>query len=177
MRRSVLWVVPVLVLVVAGAAVAASLGATKRPTVKAAKTAGFGKLIVSSTGLTLYHYTDEKRGSIECTGGCAKLWPPLLVKAGQKPVAGPGLRAAWVGTIARPGGGRQVTYNGFALYRYSPDRKSGEVNGQGVDGEWYVVGSSGKLIRKAAGAQAAPPPPTETEPPPPTNPGGGYGYG
>jgi predicted lipoprotein with Yx(FWY)xxD motif len=174
MRRSVLWVVSALVLVVAGIAVAASLGAATRPTVKAVGTAGLGKLVVNSSGLTLYHYTDEKRGAIECTGGCVKLWPPLLVKAGQKPIAGPGLRAAWLGTIARPGGGRQVTYNGFALYRYAPDHKAGDVNGQGVEGEWYVIGANGKLIRKAAPTETAPPPPTETEPTT-TTPGGGYG--
>jgi predicted lipoprotein with Yx(FWY)xxD motif len=169
MRRSVLAVVAVVALVAAGVAVASSLGATKRPTVKAVGTPGFGKVLVTSSGRTLYHYTDEKRRTIECTGACARFWPPLLVKRTQKLVAGPGIKASKLGTIKRPGGARQVTYNGFALYRYAPDRKAGDVNGQGVDGEWYVIASSGKLIRKAAPAETTPPPPpTETTPPPPT---------
>ena len=45
-------------------------------------------------------------------GRVAKVWPPLLVKAGAKPTVGPGLSAAKLGTIKRPDGGTQVTYNG-----------------------------------------------------------------
>ncbi len=180
MQRSARWLVPMLVLVVGGVVVAASLGSTRQPTVKAAFAAGYGKLVVSPNGLTLYHYTDEKRGSVECTGGCAKFWPPLLVKGNKKLVAGQGLKASKLGTVKRPGGGRQLTYNGYPLYRYAPDKKPGDVKGQGVEGEWYVIASTGKLIRKMADAgstPATPSPPADTDPtpPPPAYPGGGYG--
>ena len=167
MRRTVLSVVAVVTLVAAGVAVASSLGATKRPTVKAVQVPGLGKVLVTSSGLTLYRYTAEGRGAIGCTGACARLWPPLLVKGKAKPVAGAGINASKLGTIKRPGGGLQVTYNGYALYRYATDRKAGDVNGQGVDGKWYAIAPSGKLVRKAP-TETAPPPPTETTPPPPT---------
>ena len=167
MRRSVLGVVAMVVLVAAGFAIASSLGATKRPTVKVVQSADYGKLLVTSTGLTLYRFTDDRRGTSTCTGACARFWPPLLVRGTQKPIAGRGLKASKLGTIKRARGVRQVTYGGFALYRYAPDKKPGQVKGQAVDGTWFVVSSTGKLIRKAAPAET-PPPPTETTPPPPT---------
>lgn len=165
-RRSALSALAMVVLVAAGIGVASSLGATKRPTVKAVRAPGYGKLLVTSTGLTLYRFTEDTRGSSTCSGACARLWPPLLVKGKQKPVAGLGLKASKLGTIKR-GSVFQVTFGGFALYRYAADRKPGDVNGQGVEGTWFVVSSAGKLIRKTTPA-VTPPPPTETTPPPPT---------
>ena len=52
---------------------------------------------------------------------------------GTKPTAGPGVLLSKLGTIKRPDGGLQVTYHGLALYRYAPDRKAGDVKGQGVE--------------------------------------------
>ena len=66
------------------------------------KTSDYGKVLATSSGLTLYHYTDETRGKVDCKGACAKLWPPLLVKAGTKPLVGAGLTASKLGTIKRP---------------------------------------------------------------------------
>jgi predicted lipoprotein with Yx(FWY)xxD motif len=169
---------PLLVVVVAGALAASATGAgAARPTVRVVQAPGYGKLLATSGGLTLYHYTDETRGKIDCKGGCAALWPPLLVKKGAKPSAGTGLTARKLGTIRRPDGGVQVTYNGLALYRYAPDRKAGDVKGQGLEHEWYAIAPSGRIItRKAASEEPAAPPPASTTPPDTTPPGGGYGY-
>lgn len=165
------------VAVVAGV-VAASAMAASRPTVKVMNTASLGKLLATSSGLTLYHYTDDKAGKIDCKGACAKLWPPLLVKGGAKPTVGPGLSAAKLSTIKRPDGGVQVTYNGFPLYRYAADTKAGDVKGQGLYKAWYVIAPSGKLItRKAAAAASAPAAPPTTSTPTDTTSGGGYDYG
>src|SRR4026208_2643910 len=80
--------------VAAAGVVAAGAGAaSSHPTVKVMKTASLGKVLATSSGLTLYHYTDEKGGKIDCKGGCAKLWPPLLVKSGPHPSLCPGLSA------------------------------------------------------------------------------------
>jgi predicted lipoprotein with Yx(FWY)xxD motif len=181
-RRRSWWVVPAALLVVAGTVAVTATAAKSKPTVKMVKTAGLGKLLATSSGLTLYRYTDEKRGKIDCTGACARAWPPLLVAAGKKPVAGPGISAKKLGTVKRPDGKLQVTYNGFALYRYAPDKKTGDVTGQGVGKAWYAVAPSGALIRRAPAATEPPasssPPttttPTDTTEPPP---GGGYDYG
>ncbi len=167
--------------VVAGVVTASAMAAPARPTVKVTRTASLGKLLATSSGLTLYHYTDEKAGKIDCKGACAKLWPPLLVKAGTKPTLGAGLKAAKVGTVKRPDGGTQVTYNGLALYRYAPDKKAGDVKGQGLFKVWYVIAPTGKIVKRNATTPAAAPAPatpgTDTTPTDTTPSGGGYDYG
>ncbi len=175
MRRNSRWWAPAVALVaLAVVVVGATAAAAQKPTVKVASTASYGKLVASSGGFTLYHYTDETRGKIDCKGGCAKLWPPLLVKSGGKATAGPGLAASKLGTIRRPDGGLQVTYNGWALYRYAPDTKAGDVKGQGVEHAWFAISPAGKLVKRMASVTppASTPPPTETTPA-----GGGYDYG
>jgi predicted lipoprotein with Yx(FWY)xxD motif len=177
-RLASLLLVAVVSGVFAGAALAGGAGGQKTATVKVVTTADYGKVLATSGGLTLYHYTDETRGKVDCKGACAKLWPPLLVKAGAKPTAGAGLTASKLGTLRRPDGGTQVTYNGLGLYRYAPDRKAGDVKGQGLFKVWFVIAPSGKIVKRAAAAAAAPPP---ASPPPPTESappgGGGYDYG
>jgi predicted lipoprotein with Yx(FWY)xxD motif len=165
------------VAVVAGVVAASAMAAPSHSTVKVVRTASLGKVLATSGGLTLYHYTDEKGGKIDCKGGCAKLWPPLLVKAGAKPTVGPGLSAAKLGTIKRPDGGTQVTYRGYALYRYAPDKKAGDVKGQGLAKQWFVIAPTGKLVKRVAAAEQPAAPPTETTPTDTTPPGGGYDYG
>jgi predicted lipoprotein with Yx(FWY)xxD motif len=169
MRRRPRWAVAPLAAMAVVAVVAATATAAAKPgTVKVVDTSAYGKLLATSSGLTLYHYTDEKRGKIDCKGGCAKLWPPLLVKAGARPAAGAGANAAKLGTIRRPDGGLQVTYNGLALYRYAPDRKAGDVKGQGIEHAWYAITPAGKIVTRMASPVPSTPPPTETTP------GGGY---
>ena len=173
---------PLLLAVVAAAGVvaASAMAASTNPTVKVMKTASLGKLLATSSGLTLYHYTDEKGGKIDCKGACAKLWPPLLVKAGAKPTLGPGLAAAKVSTVKRPDGKTQVTYNGYALYRYAPDRKAGDVKGQALFKAWYVIAPTGKLVKRAPAAAEPAQPPASTTPTDTTDDGskgGGYDYG
>ena len=177
-RLASLLVVAVVSAVFAGAALAGGAGGQKTATVKLVKTADYGKVLATSSGLTLYHYTDETRGKVDCKGACAKLWPPLLVKAGAKPTVGPGLAAMKIGTIKRPDGGTQVTYNGLGLYRYAPDTKAGDVKGQGLFKAWYVIAPTGKIVRHSAAAAASAPP--ASTPPPTgttTSGGGGYDYG
>src|SRR5438445_7475132 len=42
----------------------------------------FGAILATPKKQALYHWTVEKRagGKIRCTGACARLWPPLIVK-------------------------------------------------------------------------------------------------
>lgn len=93
----------------------------------------------------MYHLTAEKHGNIACTGSCAKIWPPVLLPSGQKhPVAGKGVIGK-LGTIKRPTGGTQVSYNGMPLYTYKLDTKPGQAKGQGVRSVWNVVKVSGSI--------------------------------
>lgn len=43
-----------------------------------------------------------------------------------------------------------MTYGDWPLYYYVGDTVPGDVNGQGLDGEWFAVAPDGKLVRKAA---------------------------
>ncbi len=130
-------------------------GSASAPTVKTMNNATLGTIVVSSTGRTLYHYLPDKGKKVACTGACATLWPPDLISKSAKPVAGPGIKASKLGTIARPDGTVQVTYYGLPLYRYSGDSKSGQVNGQGVEKTWYVVAPSGAVVKLSATPKAS----------------------
>ena len=120
------------------------------PTVKTAKNTDLGTVLVNSTGRTLYHFTSDTRTKASCTASCMAQWPPLLIAAGAKPVAGPGISAAKLGTLKRADGGLQVTYNGMTLYRYAGDSKAGQANGEAVSDKWYAVSSAGKIVKPVA---------------------------
>src|SRR5713226_4082614 len=153
------WVVPVAALLAVagiGAALAATMSGASGGTVKAAPNATFGSLLVTSAGLTLYHYTPEKNGAIKCTAACAQFWPPLVVKAGTKPTAGAGITKSKLSTVKRPDGKTQVTYAGFLLYRYSGDKKPGDVKGQGFQKIWFAVTSKGTLAKAGATSGTTP---------------------
>jgi predicted lipoprotein with Yx(FWY)xxD motif len=102
-----------------------------------------GTVLVDAKGFTLYDLASEANGTIMCTGSCATNWPPLLLPAGvMSATAGSGVTASKLGTIARPDGGTQVTYNGLPLYLFVNDQSPGQANGQGVAG-FHVVTPSG----------------------------------
>jgi predicted lipoprotein with Yx(FWY)xxD motif len=139
----VAWAIPGIVLLVAvllpavtGGQVLASTA--QQAVVKVAHVGKLGNILVTSKGFALYRWTKEKPGQIKCTGACAKVWPPLLLRAGDsvpKRVSGvPGK----FGLIVRPDKTRQLTYDGHALYTFSSDTKPGEALCQGVEG-WYVL--------------------------------------
>jgi predicted lipoprotein with Yx(FWY)xxD motif len=172
-NRLIRWSVPPALLVAGAVALvllaSASMGAN-HATVSTAKSAKFGVVLVSSTGKTLYRYTHDKKGVNNCTKvpACAKYWPRLLVKGAAKPTVGGGAQANLVGTIKQPGGLVQVTYAGYPLYMFAGDPKAGTINGQGFEGAWYVVNTSGALVKHAV---ASPPPAGTTT----TSGGGGWG--
>src|SRR5712691_5351314 len=139
-----------------GAAIAASTA-----TVKATHNAQLGTIVVSPSGLTLYHLTGETHGSIKCTGTCATFWPPLLLSGAAKPQAGAGITASKLATVKRPDGHLQVTYNGMPLYRYALDTKAGQTRGealpgQGVPGTWNAVTPAGTIVKPAAATSTSP---------------------
>lgn len=172
MKRGLIRIVLPLVLVAAagaGAAMATTAAAGAKATVKTAKSGSYGVVLVDGNGKALYRYTPDRKGKSVCTGQCLTYWPALVVKATAKPVAGAGVKASLLGTIKAAHGMRQVTYAGYPLYRYKADSKPGEFAGQGFDGIWYVVNTSGALVKKHAsggggggGGGGYPPEPTTT---------------
>jgi predicted lipoprotein with Yx(FWY)xxD motif len=119
-------------------AVAVDLGTTKA-----------GKVLVGPNGRAVYLFEKDKGTTSECSGACAKAWPPLTTSA--KPTAGTGVTASMLGITKRADGTEQVTYNGHPLYYFEGDKKSGTIAGQGLDAfgaEWYVVGATGSKVEK-----------------------------
>lgn len=116
-----------------------------------------GKILVNSSGLTLYLFKGDVGTTSECTGACAAAWPPLLAKG--RPTAGTGVSASKLGTTARSGGTKQVTYNGHPLYLFIQDTKPGDVTGQGVTAfgaPWFALTPAGtQASAHAASASTA----------------------
>jgi predicted lipoprotein with Yx(FWY)xxD motif len=138
-------------LTASGIGVAGARHTAKGATVQTRKIKGLGTVLVNSRGLTLYMFKPDKQKRVTCKGTCAAIWPPLKLKAGQKPTAGGAARKSLLGTDKNPGGGRVVTYNHWPLYRYVSDTKPGQATGQALNnsgGLWYVLAPSGKLITK-----------------------------
>ena len=106
----------------------------------------FGTILAEASGRIIYLFTDDEREKSNCAGGCARAWPPLLTVG--DPVAGEGVNADRLGTIAREDGYTQVTYNGWPLYYFARDEKPGDTSGQ--YGTWFVVSIHGGPIQNNA---------------------------
>jgi predicted lipoprotein with Yx(FWY)xxD motif len=109
---------------------------------------GLGPILTDQNGRTLYAFTKDKNRSSNCTGRCIATWPAL---AGSKAVtAASGAQRSLVGEAKRTEGTLQATYGDWPLYYYAGDMDPGDVDGQGVDNVWFVIGADGKLIKRAA---------------------------
>ncbi len=119
---------------------------SKPATVKVGQSTALGKFLTDEQGFTLYVFMNDPKNTSTCEADCAQRWPPFLTAG--KPIAGPGVNAALLGTIRRKDGTIQVTYNGHPLYYFSGDTKPGDTNGQGFNKLWYVIGPDGMPIQK-----------------------------
>ncbi|HEV3071241.1 MAG TPA: hypothetical protein VGY76_07450 [Solirubrobacteraceae bacterium] len=109
-----------------------------------------GTILVSSSGRTLYEFTRDRAHSNSCVkiSGCSEIWPALT--SSGKPSAGPGVRSSLLSTIKLPGGSKQVTYAGHALYLYSADSGPGEtsyVGERAFGGIWYAINAAGHTVK------------------------------
>jgi predicted lipoprotein with Yx(FWY)xxD motif len=96
-----------------------------------------GQILTDAAGHTLYTYTKDTPNTSNCVGACAQTWKPLLTTTA--PALPPGVPGT-LGTIARAGGGQQVTYNGQPLYTYVRDTRAGLAQGDGAsNGAWHIA--------------------------------------
>jgi predicted lipoprotein with Yx(FWY)xxD motif len=134
-----------------GTGAASARHLTRTPTVTTRKVGKLGVILVNGKGRTLYMFVPDKRKRVTCKGSCAVIWPPLKIKAGQKPTAGGRAKKSLLGTYKIASGKRVVSYNRWPLYTYITDTKPGQATGQGINnsgGLWYVLSPSGKVIKK-----------------------------
>ncbi len=129
-----------------GGAVAGSPGGDKLTL----HTTSLGEVVADADGHTVYVYDKDTQGTTasSCTGACITAWPPVLSDTTAPTLDGV---SGTVATIAAPGGGNQVTLDGWPLYYYAGDGGAGDATGQGVGGIWWVLGSDGAKLT-ASGA-------------------------
>jgi predicted lipoprotein with Yx(FWY)xxD motif len=152
------------------AAQAAPAAAAKGTMISVATTVYGKALVVGSgpfAGFSLYSITSDHGHQFGCTATPVKTiagpilctgpsnshkaeWPAITTVG--KPVAGPGVNAALLGTVVRKNVGTQVTYAGHPLYLF--DRQPGAVTGESWDepglppwhGVWTLLKPSGKAL-------------------------------
>jgi len=125
------------------------------------KTIGGQQVVTNSQGFTVYWFAPDTSTTSKCTGSCATFWPP--VKGPASAMSGV---TGTLGTITRPDGTTQATYDGHPLYTYSGDTAAGQAKGNGLNvsgGLWHEMTVSGATPGAGASASAS-----ATK--------GGYGY-
>jgi len=124
-------ILSILALALAGLILASTTTAAVGAPVIKYRDGQFGSILATPKKQALYYWSVEKRagGKIRCTGSCAKAWPPLYEQI--RGIAGT------FGTVRRPDGRRQVTFNGLAIYTYAHEGPT-QVLCNNVNG-WFVV--------------------------------------
>ncbi|MGD1843381.1 MAG: hypothetical protein ACFB0B_21180 [Thermonemataceae bacterium] len=115
--------------------------------------ATFGNILTDAAGNTLYFFTRDVNGQNNCSGGCAGAWPVFYTPEVVLD-EGSGLEVADFGAITLGDGSSQTTYKGYPLYYYAPEgdgvlEPTGEVNGDGAGGVWYVAKDYSLMIADA----------------------------
>ena len=127
------------------AAATTAMAPEKTFTLKVANSPTLGSYLTDQDGRTVYVFTKDTTSTSICNGGCAQAWPPLEGVG----AAGAGVNASLIGVGSRQDGSKQVTYKGMLLYYWSGDTKAGDINGQNIQGVWFVISPSGDLIKTA----------------------------
>ncbi|MFF8843165.1 hypothetical protein ACF08N_10585 [Streptomyces sp. NPDC015127] len=107
-----------------------------------------GTILVDGSGRTLYGFTKDKPGQATCDADCIAVWPALI--SSQDVTATGAADPALLKETKLSVGAEQAVYGDWPLYYYVGDVTPGDVNGQGLDGEWFVIAADGKLIRTEA---------------------------
>jgi predicted lipoprotein with Yx(FWY)xxD motif len=95
--------------------------------------------------LTVYVFGADSGAASNCSGACAKVWPPVPASGTATPPA----QQSLIGTTTRADGTKQLTYKGHPLYYFAKDKDDGDAYGQGIKnfgGNWYVVKPDGSKI-------------------------------
>ncbi|HVU10257.1 MAG TPA: hypothetical protein VHD90_03225 [Phototrophicaceae bacterium] len=108
-----------------------------------------GTYMVGPNGMSLYIFSADDLGKSNCSGQCAKFWPPLTVASASDITADEDISGTF-GTITRDDGTLQVTFNGQPLYYWQKDKAPGDTTGQGVTNNWWVAQPATVYIQKTA---------------------------
>jgi predicted lipoprotein with Yx(FWY)xxD motif len=95
-----------------------------------------GSYLVDDKGMTLYYFTKDVADPNSCKDKCLAAWPVYDNETLQVPAE---LNAADFGRFQRSDGKMQLTYKGWPLYYYAPDKQPGDVKGEDVGHVWFVL--------------------------------------
>ncbi len=110
-----------------------------------------GRVLVDSSGMTVYMLTADSPGHSSCSSACLTYWPAVAPGAKASTVT------AKVASTATSSGSKIATAGGWPLYTFVQDQKPGDVTGEGVatfGGVWYAVSPSGQPV-KGSGASSS----------------------
>ncbi|WP_309030764.1 SCO0930 family lipoprotein [Streptomyces alfalfae] len=118
-----------------------------------------GRVVTDSEGFTLYRFDKDsaRPPKSTCDAACLAAWP-VVAADGAK--AAPGVDESLLGEVTAADGAKQLTIDGWPMYRYAKDTKPGDAKGQGVGGAWHAAAPDGEK----ASARAAGPAPAGTAP-------------
>jgi predicted lipoprotein with Yx(FWY)xxD motif len=119
------------------------------PFVQVAESEEYGPIVVDATCRSLYMFTPDSGGTPTCVEDCAVNWPPLTVEGGAVPPVADELDPALFTIVEHPESGPQLAFNGWPLYYFAGDAAPGDVNGQGVGGNWWLISSTGTPLEEA----------------------------
>jgi predicted lipoprotein with Yx(FWY)xxD motif len=138
MRSSIRHLLTVALAVGAAALVLAACGGGSGDDSGTATAAGSGLVSVQSIdgtnvladreGRTLYS-ADVERSGIRCTEACTSFWDPVDASASEARSAAADLELD-LGTVQRPDGERQLTFDGLPLYTFT-EEGPGQLDGDG----------------------------------------------
>jgi predicted lipoprotein with Yx(FWY)xxD motif len=139
---------------------ATAMSSAGADTVSVKDVGGTGTVLVDSAGQALYASDQETAAhKVLCTGACNSFWEPLTATGN---VTSSNSVPGKLGTVKRPDGSMQVTYNGDPVYSFTQD-SAGQVTGDGFmdafDGQqftWHVlsVGNPGSTSQGTGGGSA-----------------------
>lgn len=107
------------------------------PIASVATNSKLGKILVTTSQMTLYTFKPDAPNTSNCSGGCATTWPPFTITGAV--VAPSGLTGTLATIVRADTGAKQVTYNSMPLYLYSKDANPGDANGEGLGNNWFTV--------------------------------------
>jgi predicted lipoprotein with Yx(FWY)xxD motif len=153
MKRTSILLACVAMSAVSGSAIASAQGSAPEAHAGATATVELrltklGFILTTSSGLTLYMFTHDQGTENSCMKIflCSRFWPAL--ETSGTPTAGFGVKSSLLSTIELPGGAKQLTYAGHALYTYVLDKpgSTGYVGVKAFGGNWDALHPSGQPV-------------------------------
>ncbi len=106
------------------------------PTVLLRDKSGAGKYLTDAKGMSLYTFKKDLDGQSTCIQDCVNQWPVFYKEGVSVPE---GVNTNDFSTILRIDGGKQTAYRGRPLYYFSKDEAPGDMKGEGINQNWFVV--------------------------------------